>query len=257
MDLGLKGRVALVAASSSGLGLAVAKSLAKEGADVSICGRDPDRLAGAHVEVNTMGPGAVLSTPLDLRSERRASEWVQKTADELGGLDVVVTNCGGVPVRPRRQLRALRSTARRSRTNMLTHVKVALEALPLLKESGWGRILMIASEAVRQPDPESGLSSVARLGLLGFMKGLVDSLGPSGVTVNVLAPGFHRTPILDKQFGENVDEELAKVAEKIPLGRLGDLEEFGALASFAASQQAAYVTGTVLVADGGNSHGIG
>ncbi len=256
MDLGLKGRVALVAASSSGLGLAVAKSLAKEGADVSICGRDPDRLAGAHVEVNTMGPGAVLSTPLDLRSERRASEWVQQTADELGGLDVVVTNCGGVPFGPVDSF-DISEYREAIEDNLLTHVKVTLEALPLLRESGWGRVLMIASEAVRQPNPDSGLSSVARLGLLGFMKGLVDSLGPSGVTVNVLAPGFHRTPILDKQFGENVDEELAKVAEKIPLGRLGDLEEFGALASFAASQQAAYVTGTVLVADGGNSHGIG
>jgi 3-oxoacyl-[acyl-carrier protein] reductase len=141
--------------------------------------------------------------------------------------------------------------------NLLPHIGITLEALPLLKRGGWGRVLMIASEAVRQPHPESGLSSVARLGLLGYMKGLVESLGPSGVTVNILAPGFHRTPILDQQFGENIDSALAAVAERIPLGRVGRLEEFGALASFLASDKAGYVTGTVMVADGGNSRGLG
>jgi 3-oxoacyl-[acyl-carrier protein] reductase len=256
MELGLNGRVGLVAASSSGLGLAVAKALAAEGAHVSICGRDPERLACAHVEVSAIGPGEVLSTPLDLRRADQAAAWVRQTAEEFGRLDVVVTNSGGVPFGPVDTF-GICDYREAIEGNLLPHISITLEALPLLKRSGWGRVLMIASEAVRQPHPETGLSSVARLGLLGYMQGLVESLGPSGVTVNILAPGFHRTPILDQQFGQNVESALADVAERIPLGRLGRLEEFGALASFMASDKAGYVTGTVMVADGGNSRGLG
>jgi len=256
MDLGMKGRVALVAASSSGLGLAVAKAFASEGAHVSICGRDPVRLARAHAEVNAMGTGDVLSSPVDICDERAAAAWVRQTAEEFGALDIVVTNTGGVPFGP---VDSFQVADYREAVdgNLLPHVAITLAALPILKANGWGRMLMIASESIRQPHPESGLSSVARLGMLGHMKGLVHALGANGVTVNVLAPGFHRTPILDEQFGENVEEELARVAARIPLGRIGDVAHFGALATFLASEQASYVTGTVLVADGGNTRGIG
>ncbi|MGN9840986.1 SDR family NAD(P)-dependent oxidoreductase [Nonomuraea sp. H19] len=255
MDLGLKDRIALVAASSSGLGLAVAKALAAEGATLSICGRDPDKLAQAHVEVNAMGQGDVLSIPVDLRDERSAACWVDRTANTFGGIDILVTNTGGVPFGP---VDAFDVADYRAAVdaNLLPHISLTLAALPILRHGGWGRILMIASESVRQPHPESGLSSVARLGLLGYMKGLVHALGASGVTVNVLAPGFHRTPILDVQFGADVETELARVAERIPLGRVGNVADFGALAAFLASEQASYITGTVLLADGGNTRGI-
>ncbi|MFG2006888.1 SDR family NAD(P)-dependent oxidoreductase [Spirillospora sp. NPDC048911] len=256
MDLRLTDRVALVACSSSGLGLAVAKALAAEGAHVSICGRDRAKLARAHAEVDSAGPGKVLSTALDLCDEGPAERWVHHTAEALGGLDIVVTNTGGVPFGPVESF-----TVADYRTaldgNLLPHIGLTLAALPLLKEGGWGRVLMIASESVRQPHPESGLSSVARLGLLGYMQGLVHSLGGAGVTVNVLAPGFHRTPILDEQFGADVEAELAKVAERIPLRRIGDVDDFGAIAAFLAGDQASYVTGTVFVADGGNTRGLG
>jgi 3-oxoacyl-[acyl-carrier protein] reductase len=256
MDLGLKGRYALVAAASSGLGLAVATTLAAEGAHVSICGRDPARLARAHATVDAAGPGEVISTPVDLRDDDAAAAWVRDTAAVFGGLDVVVTNSGGVPFGP---VDAFELPAYRDAVdaNLFPHVSITLAALPLIRVGGWGRMLMIASEAVRQPHPGSGLSSVARLGLLGYMKGLVDALGPSGVTVNVVAPGFHRTPILDEQFGADVDVEIARVAAGIPLGRIGNVSDFGVLAAFLASDQASYVTGTVFVVDGGNTRGIG
>ncbi|WP_216214566.1 SDR family NAD(P)-dependent oxidoreductase [Amycolatopsis aidingensis] len=256
MELGLKDRVALVAASSSGLGLATAKAFAAEGAHVSICGRDQLRLARAHAEVNAVGPGDVLSVAVDIRDENAAAAWVQQTAETFGELDVVVTNSGGVPFGPIDSF-TVADYREAIDANLLPHVAITLAATPLLKSRGWGRMLMIASESIRQPHPESGLSSVARLGLLGHMKGLVHALGPNGVTVNVLAPGFHRTPILDEQFGAAVDEELAKVADRLPLGRIGDCADFGALATFLASEQAAYVTGTVFLADGGNTRGIG
>jgi 3-oxoacyl-[acyl-carrier protein] reductase len=140
---------------------------------------------------------------------------------------------------------------------MIPHVAVTLAALPYLTAAGWGRVLMITSEAVRQPLPASGLSAVARLGLLGFAKGLVHALGPRGVTVNVLAPGFHRTPALDEQFGADVDRAVAEVAAGLPLGRVGRPADFGALAAFLASEQASFVTGCVLLADGGATRGLG
>ncbi|MFE1230481.1 SDR family NAD(P)-dependent oxidoreductase [Streptomyces sp. NPDC059442] len=256
MNLGLAGRAALVAASSSGIGLAVARVLAGEGADVSLCGRDPERLARAHEEVDACGPGRVLSTVVDLCDEDAAAGWVRRTAEEFGALHVVVTNSGGVPFGPVESFEVA-EYRQAVNGNLLPHVSLSLAAAPYLRAAGWGRIVMITSESVRQPHPGSGLSSVARLGVLGFAKGLVNAFGPAGVTVNVLAPGFHRTPILDVQYGDKVEERLAEVAAGIPLGRIGRAEDLGALVAFLASEQAAFVTGGVLVADGGNTRGIG
>ncbi|MFI6934022.1 SDR family NAD(P)-dependent oxidoreductase [Streptomyces sp. NPDC050287] len=255
MNLGLAGKAALVAASSSGIGLAVAKVLAAEGADVSICGRDPERLAAAHKEVDACGPGRVLSRSVDLRDEDAAAGWVSETADTFGALHVVVTNSGGVPFGPVEDFEVA-EYREAVNDNLLPHVSLSLAAAPQLREAGWGRIVMITSESVRRPHPGSGLSSVARLGVLGFAKGLVDAFGASGVTVNVLAPGFHRTPILDVQYGDEVEERLAEVAASLPVGRIGRAEDLGALVAFLASEQAAFVTGTVLLADGGNTRAI-
>lgn len=256
MDLGLTGRVAAVAGSSSGLGLAIAKTLAAEGANVAICGRNPDKLARAEAEVAAVGPGKVISTALDLTDEAAAAGWIHNTAEALGGLDILVTNSGGVPGGPVDDF-VVADYRRAIDTSLLPHVSLTLAALPLLRQRGWGRILMVASEVVRQPNPDYGLSSVARLGILGYMKGLVDALGDSGVTVNVLAPGYHRTKTLVEQFGADADSELARVAEDIPLGRIGDPADFGALAAFYASNQARYITGSLVMADGGNTRGIG
>jgi 3-oxoacyl-[acyl-carrier protein] reductase len=255
MDLGLSGRVAAVAGSSSGLGLAVAKALAAEGASVALCGRNAEKLARAEAEVAAFGPGRVTSTALDLRDDSAAAGWIEDTADAMDGLDIVITNSGGVPGGPVDDF-VVADYRKAFETSMLPHVSLTLAALPLLKKRGWGRILMVASEVVRQPNPDYGLSAVARLGILGYMKGLVDALGDSGVTVNVLAPGYHRTAMLASQFGDDVEDELAKVAEHIPLGRIGDPADFGALAAFYCSRQARFITGTVIMADGGNTRGV-
>lgn len=256
MDLGLDGRAALVAAAGSGIGLAVARALAAEGADVSICGRDPDKLARAREEIDACGKGRVLATSIDLRDEEAAAGWVRRTAEEFGALHIVVSNSGGVPFGPVESF-TVAQYREAVDGNLLPHVSLALAAAPYLTAAGWGRIVMITSESVRQPHPGSGLSSVARLGVLGFAQGLVHAFGAAGVTVNVLAPGFHRTPILDVQYGARVEERLAEVARDIPLGRIGRAEDLGALVCFLAAEQAGYVTGSVVVVDGGNSRGIG
>ncbi|MEO3812576.1 SDR family oxidoreductase [Sphaerisporangium sp. B11E5] len=260
MDLGLTGRVALVSAASSGLGLGTALALAAEGAHVSIAARDPGRLAAAHAAVDAAGPGRVMSTVLDVCDEEATTAWVRDTAATLGGLHVVVTNAAGVP-----HGRADAFTPGDYRTavdaTMLPHITIALTALPYLVEGGWGRIMMITSEAVRQPLPGTALSATARLGLLGFAKGLVHAAGASGVTVNVLAPGCHRTPAfegyLEARGAGDIDAALKEVTAEIPLGEVGAPSDFGAIAAFLASEQARFVTGTVMVVDGGNTRGFG
>ncbi|GGZ01563.1 SDR family NAD(P)-dependent oxidoreductase [Streptomyces poonensis] len=256
MDLGLEGRAALVAASTSGLGLAVARALAAEGADVAICGRDRDRLARAQEEVDGCGKGRVLGSTVDLRDEHAVAAWVDHVAQEFGNLHIAVTNSGGVPFGPVDGFTVAEYRAAVN-DNLLPHVALSLAAAPHLIAAGWGRIILVTSESVRQPHPGSGLSSVARLGVLGLVKGLVHSFGAAGVTVNVLAPGFHRTPILDRQYGPEAERRIAEIARELPLGRIGRAQDLGSLAAFLASEQAGFVTGTVLVADGGNTRGIG
>ena len=256
MDLGLAGRVALVAGGTSGLGLAAATELAREGAHVSVCGRDASRLAAAVSALEDAGPGRVLGTVADVRSDGDVAGWVERTVTELGALHVVVTNSGGPPPGPVESFtvddhRAALETA------LLPHVRIVLATLPHLRAAGWGRVLLVASETVRQPIASYGLSAESRLGLLGFARSLVRSLGDAGVTVNVLAPGYHRTPGLERQWGDRVDEELAAAAADIPLGRVGRPEEFGAVVAFLAGTRAAFVTGAVLLVDGGKTQGIG
>lgn len=263
MDLGLSGRVALVAAASSGLGLAVARALAAEGAHVSIAARDPNRLAAAHDEVDRAGPGRVLSTTVDVTDDVAAARWVDRTAEEFGGLHIVVTNSPGVP-HGRADTFAVDDYRRAFDGSTMPHVAITLAALPYLRQARWGRILMITSEAVRQPLPGTAMSAVARLGVLGFAKGVVHTLGASGVTVNVLAPGVHQTPAFEgfvaaRSAASGVDRQTAlkEIAAEVPLGQIGQPADFGALAAFLASSHAGFVTGTVLLIDGGNTRGIG
>ena len=258
MDLGLRDRVALVSAASSGLGLAAARSLAGEGAHVAICGRDGDRLSAARAEIlaaTGAGGSEVWADQVDLRNPAAVAAWVHDVAGRRGRLDVVVTNTGGVPFGPLEQF-GVDDVRDALEDNLLPAVGLALTALPHLQASDAGRLLMMTSEAVRQPSRTSGLSSVARLGLLGVAKGLVDPLGASGATVNVVAPGYHRTPILDVQFGDAIDEHLTEVAETLPVRRIGDVEDLGAVVSFLAGRHAGSITGTVVLVDGGKTKGI-
>jgi 3-oxoacyl-[acyl-carrier protein] reductase len=226
MDLGLNGRVAIVAGASSGLGLAVARELAAEGAHVSLGARDRDRLQAAMEDVDRAGPGGVMATPLDVRDTEAVRDWVACTVEQLGGLGIVVANAGGPP-----SGRATAFTMAEYRDalelNLLSSICLVQAALPYLLE--------------------------ARLGVVGFAKSLVADLaerGASGITVNVLAPGTTRTPRMEQLGG------LQDAASGIPLGRVAEPEEFAAAAAFLASARASFITGVTLPVDGGTIRGI-
>jgi 3-oxoacyl-[acyl-carrier protein] reductase len=163
VDLGLTGKVALVAGGSSGIGLAIARELLAEGATVAICGRDPGRLADARAELGDR----VRTTALDVRDSAAARDWVERTAAEHGALHVLVTNAGGPPAGATTAF-DLDDYRAAVELGMLSHIGLTQAALPHLKTAGWGRILMITSETVRQPIPEYALSNIVRPGLVGY-----------------------------------------------------------------------------------------
>ena len=260
MDLGLAGRVALIAGGSSGIGQAIAALLLAEGATVAICGRDPDRLerARAALAVDADAAGRVGASVVDVRDNAAVRSWVDRVHADHGALHIVVTNAGGPPAGATDDFGLDDYRAARE-LSLLSHIGLVQAALPWLRPAGWGRVLMIASETVRQPITEYGLSNVVRPGLVGYAKTLVRELGSRDITVNVLAPGFTATPpLLDELPGTDRDEELRAVAKAagIPLGRVARPQEVAAPAVFLLSALAGFVTGTVQVVDGGRALGV-
>jgi 3-oxoacyl-[acyl-carrier protein] reductase len=257
MDLGLRGKVALVAGGSAGIGFEIARDLVSEGAAVSICGRDPGRLKTAHDELG------VSTRQLDVRDAAAVRDWVEETAADHGALHMVVTNAGGPPAGPTGNF-DLDGYRAALELGMLAHIGLVQAALPYLKRAGWGRVLMITSETVRQPIPEFALSNIVRPGLVGYAKTLVRELGAAGITVNVLAPGYTATAALSSgrtdpsadgppRYGE--DERIAAEAG-IPLGRVAHPDEVAAAAVFLLSERAGFISGTVQVVDGGRAMGV-
>ncbi len=255
MELGLAGKVALVAGGSSGLGLAVAEELAREGAHVSICARNEERLAQAESRLKALGRGRVHARALDVADANAVRGWVEEVAGTLGGPHIVITNSGGPPAGPATAF-GLEAYRKAVDTVLLPPIALALAALPYMKAAGWGRLLFITSETVCRPVARFALSGMSRLGIVGFSAALVQELGDCGITVNVLAPGYHRTPPVERTAGTagaDVEAGLRAMAAHIPLRRVGRPEEFAAAAAFLASERASFITGTVQLVDGGAS----
>jgi 3-oxoacyl-[acyl-carrier protein] reductase len=247
MDLGLRGRTAIVCGASSGLGLATAEALAGEGANVSMLARRREQLER---DADRIGALAVRG---DVTNEADLERLVERTLQAFGGIDVVVWNSGGPPPGTAGEITDERLEAA---FELLLAPAVRLVRLtrPHLERSPAGRILFITSAAVKEPTAHLALSNTLRPGVTGFAKTLARELGPSGITVNCVAPGRIDTPRMTELYGDDgpPPEELAQ----IPLGRMGTPREFGDVVCFLASDRAAYVTGTTLLVDGGLSRGL-
>lgn len=246
MDLGLKGRTALVTGASSGLGLASAEALAGEGANVTMFARRRDLVQR---EADRIGALAVRG---DVTNPRDLDAVVRSTVEAFGGLDILVWNGGGPPPGT-----ALQTTpeALEEAIDLLLMPPVRLVALclPHLAQSPAGRILFFTSIAVKEPADHLALTNAVRPGLTGWAKSLARELGPQGITVNCLAPGRIETARLAELYPDGpTDSDLAG----IPLGRWGTPQEFGDVACFLASDRARYVTGTTILVDGGLARGL-
>ncbi|HVC66760.1 MAG TPA: SDR family oxidoreductase [Acidimicrobiales bacterium] len=236
MDLGIDGKVALVAAGSRGLGRATALALAAEGVRVMVSGRDADSLDEVRRAVVEAG-GEVACRSGDVTDPAEPARLVAAAVDRFGGLDIVVANAGGPP--PGRALdqsdAALGSALN---ANLLTSVRLVREGLPHMRAAGWGRICCITSYTVRQASPDLALSNTARVGLWGWLKTAAHDLASesSGITINMICPGPHATDRMKELGGAGV---------------MGNPADFGSVAAFLCSEQAGFVNGAAIVVDGG------
>jgi 3-oxoacyl-[acyl-carrier protein] reductase len=246
MDLGLKGRTAIVCGASSGLGLATAEALAGEGANVTMFARRREALQR---EADRIGALAVRG---DVTSPRDLATVVQRTVVAFGGLDILVWNSGGPP--PGAGTDVTPESIEEAVELLLTpFVRLVGLCLPHLIQSEGGRILVFTSSAVLEPTDHLALSNTIRPGVTGYAKTLANELGPQGVTVNCVAPGRIDTARLEHLYPDGPTPDDLKA---IPLGRWGTTQEFGDVACFLASDRARYVTGTTVVVDGGLTRGL-
>ena len=246
MDLGLKGRTAIVCGASAGLGLATAEALAGEGANVTMFARRREVLVR---EADRIGALAVRG---DVTNPRDLSAVVERTLEAFGGIDILVWNSGGPPPGPATAVTA--ETVEEAVELLLVPALRLVElCLPHLVQSDGGRIILFTSSAVKEPTEHLALSNTIRPGVTGYAKSLARELGPQGVTVNCVAPGRIDTARLAQLYPDGPSEADLKA---IPLGRWGTPQEFGDVACFIASDRARYVTGTTVVVDGGLTRGL-
>jgi 3-oxoacyl-[acyl-carrier protein] reductase len=262
MDLGLRDKIALVTAGSKGLGRAVALRLAQEGTQVVICARNEAPLRETAAEIETATDRQVLTLPADVSDPDMVDLIVQATAERFGRIDVLVINAGGPPPGQFLDLTPDDWEAATQLT-LMSAVRLCYATVPLMKAQGTGSILAMTSITVKQPLPNLVLSNSLRLGVTGLVKTLADELAPFGIRVNGICPGWTRTSRVEQLLrdraernGTTLDEEAAKIAAAIPLGRMGTPEEFAAVAAFLVSPAASYVTGVSLLVDGGMYRGV-
>src|SRR5580693_4980835 len=238
MDLGLKDRVAIVAASSKGLGKAAALGLAAEGAKLAICARGIEELQRTASEIRT----DVLARAVDVTIEAQIRGFVDDTLRKFGRIDICVTNAGGPPAR---RFEDTSSDDWHSAVdlNFMSTLHFARAVLPIMKEQRWGRLIAISSVAVLQPVDGLILSNAARSAVRGLVKSLSNEYAPYNVLVNNVCPGYTATERLKKL---DVHPEM-----QIPLGRVGTPEEFANLVVFLASERSSYITGVSIPVDGG------
>jgi 3-oxoacyl-[acyl-carrier protein] reductase len=257
MELGLKDRVAIVTGASMGLGFAVARELARERARVVIAARNESRLRAAAEEIRRETGCSVHAVAADVTVPEDVERLVADTVERWGRLDVMVANAGGPPG-TRYETTSAEQMERALQLNLMGTVRLAQAATPHMKARGWGRFIAVTSVSVKQPLAGLILSNTARAGVVGFVKTMATELAPFGVLCNVVAPGFMRTGRVEDLAEERAHAEeretadvLAEIGRGIPLGRMGEPEEFAALVAFLASERASYLTGATIQLDGG------
>ena len=257
MDLGLKNRVAMVAASSQGLGRAVAFALAREGTKLALCARSESILNQTAGEIREVTGAEVIAQPVDVTNYDQVQRFVRHVHRHFGRIDICVTNAGGPPARSFADT-SVEDWRAAANLNLMSTVYFAREVLPWMQQQRWGRFIAITSAAVKQPLDGLVLSNSVRAAVNGLIKSLSNEYGKYNVLVNNVCPGYTRTARLTSLTeklaaaeGASPDKIVQRWTAQVPLQRLGEPEEFANVVAFLASERASYVTGVSLPVDGG------
>lgn len=262
MELGIRGKVAVVAAASQGIGKAIARALAEEGARVAICARTKATLEAAADEIARATGAEIFSMPVDVTVADQVHEFVQRVQERWGTVHISVTNAGGPPAKNFLSL-TIEEWQAAVALNLMSTLYFVREVIPLMQQQRWGRLITITSVAVKQPIDGLILSNTVRAGVVGLVKSLANEFGKDNITVNNVCPGYTATKRLKELAGVQAlaagitaQELFARWGQQIPLGRIGTPEELAALVAFLASEKASYITGTSIAVDGGYVKGV-
>lgn len=262
MDLGIAGKVALVAGGSQGLGKAVAEELCREGARVALCALDDPELPRAVEEIRSGTGGEVTGFSADVSDAEQARNFVRKGIEHYGTIDILVNNAGGPPSRSFLEIDD-ELWLSGVRLNLMSTIVMTREAVPVMMNKRWGRIINMTSISVKQPIDGLILSNTVRAGVVGLAKTLSNELAPYNITVNSVCPGYTMTERVRSlsvatagKEGTTPEAVVRRWESSIPMGRLGTPEEFAALVAFLASEKAGYITGAAVQIDGGWYKGI-
>ena len=257
MDLGIKDRVALVAAASKGIGFAAARELAKEGARIFLCSRDEKRASEAAQRIHDETGATVAGVGADVTDNHSVEQFVNLVRERAGHIDILVNNAGGPPSTSFADT-DLDMFRKAFELNALSAIRLAKLVLPDMQSQKWGRIVNITSVSVKQPIEGLLLSNTVRAGLTGWAKTVSTEVAADNVTVNNVAPGYTLTERQEelataraKATGKPKEEMIGLWAAQVPMRRLASAEEIGAVVAFLASERASYITGVTLQVDGG------